>query len=242
MECRRFGLPTAPASPAPYTHLSKSGRARIPKGFRPKAQGCEERATLGNSAESRANTERVVTLFHPERREAEVATLSGLALRPRSAPRVARSSQPWAGGLNPFGIGMHIKCRGLLLFDAIRSHTHESAGKPAHSIRFARVRQMPRGAGAWPCQLAESVQSFRTDSRTSGGQRPPEVKLHLLLQSIERPAGGWSYGHRIGCIRNGCPRAQEIRSRHQCSTTRPRYSELAITPAAKAQGSGLLNG
>src|SRR5258708_36830538 len=29
----------------------------------------------------------------------------GVAAHARSLPRVARSSQPWAGGLNPFGIG-----------------------------------------------------------------------------------------------------------------------------------------
>ena len=34
---------------APYTHLQSGfGQWRIPKGFRLKAQGCEERATLGN--------------------------------------------------------------------------------------------------------------------------------------------------------------------------------------------------
>src|SRR6266853_6329062 len=86
-------------------------QARIPKGFRPKAQGCEERATLGNSPAPRANPERIVALLHPEHREAEAATLSGLDLRPRSTPRVARSSQPWAGGLNPFGIEMRVRCR-----------------------------------------------------------------------------------------------------------------------------------
>src|SRR6266446_5164734 len=74
---------------------------RIPKGFCNKAQGCEERATLGSRARS-------------------VTTLNGL--RPTAAgiqhghnpvgvvkhrppcPRVARPSQPWALLRNPVGI------------------------------------------------------------------------------------------------------------------------------------------
>src|SRR2546427_9876206 len=32
----------------------------------------------------------------------------GVVAIPRHAPRVARSSQPWAGGHNPFGIEKHV--------------------------------------------------------------------------------------------------------------------------------------
>src|SRR5258706_167795 len=85
---------TAPQCARPicslHASLETGQLVRIPKGFRPKAQGCEGRATLGNGPEARANPERVVAGFHPERGEA--ATLSGSELRPRS--RVARSSQP----------------------------------------------------------------------------------------------------------------------------------------------------
>src|SRR5437899_1532221 len=48
-----------------HASLEIGTQARIPKGFRPKAQGCEERATLGNSPEPRANPERVVALSIP---------------------------------------------------------------------------------------------------------------------------------------------------------------------------------
>src|SRR6266853_868893 len=78
-------------------------QARIPKGFRPKAQGCEERATLGNSSEPRANPERAVSFRAPKSEDRNPFRVGSTAV---FTPRVARSSQPWAGGLNPFGIGM----------------------------------------------------------------------------------------------------------------------------------------
>ena len=83
--------------------LDSKKRARIPKGFQPKAQGCEERATLGGGREPRSNPERVAASRRSEWNTA--TTLSGLPRASGPFPRVARSSQPWAGGLNPFGIG-----------------------------------------------------------------------------------------------------------------------------------------
>jgi len=94
--------------------------APIPKGLCPPAQGCarrvgakrrqEARATLGSSAEIIANPEGVVpTARHSHidvrsskpRRGTTPLGLNGMSVR---VPRVARSSQPWALGLNPFGI------------------------------------------------------------------------------------------------------------------------------------------
>jgi hypothetical protein len=103
----------------------KSDRS-IPKGLCNIAQGCEERATLGNGG--RSNT----TLKGLRRRACghwanrrndfdkgcdegsdkgarggkheEGTTLSGLRKNPVRLPRVARSSQPWALLRNPFGI------------------------------------------------------------------------------------------------------------------------------------------
>ena len=43
---------------------------RIPKGFRNKAQGCEERATLGSCARIDNNPERVAAHGHRERSQA----------------------------------------------------------------------------------------------------------------------------------------------------------------------------
>ena len=71
----------------------------IPTGLRPKAQGCEARATLGDVPEyfpqpqrgcgipARAHGHNLVEVEKPFRR----------------FPKVARASQPWAGGRSPFG-------------------------------------------------------------------------------------------------------------------------------------------
>src|SRR5947208_11456300 len=90
-----------------HASLETASRERIPKGFRPKAQGCEERATLGARLGHVFNPERVVASGFPPFNAiaAQAATLSGLNMFSRGlSPRVARSSQPWAGGHNPFGI------------------------------------------------------------------------------------------------------------------------------------------
>src|SRR6266436_3066123 len=85
-------------------------RARIPKGFRPKAQGCPamREATLGVQWRGGFNPERVVAPpFYVRRGKAAAATtLSGLIPSLRPFPRVASrmAGQPRAGGHNPFGI------------------------------------------------------------------------------------------------------------------------------------------
>src|SRR5258708_8165333 len=92
-------------------------KRRIPKGFRPKAQGCEERATLGR------NRGRDLTLKGLRHRvsacwsqPAPATTLSGLTHSRQPFPRVARSSQPWAGGRNPLGIDSRNLLAVLLLW------------------------------------------------------------------------------------------------------------------------------
>src|SRR6266478_4009779 len=76
-------------------------RHRIPKGFRNKAQGCEERATLGSRVRSMTTLKGL--------RPATTAVPRGhnpfRVVKHRSRlPRVARPSQPWALLRNPFGI------------------------------------------------------------------------------------------------------------------------------------------
>src|SRR5712664_1868161 len=74
---------------------------RIPKGFRNKAQGCEERATLGSGVQS------MTTLKGLRPTAAEVQrghNPVGVVKHQRPLPRVARPSQPWALLRNPFGI------------------------------------------------------------------------------------------------------------------------------------------
>ena len=87
-ECRR---------PLSALHVSS-----IPKGLCPPAQGCEPASYPGKTCLRRLNPNGVV------------ASLTTLGLNPvgvsssyRGGPRVARSSQPWAGGRNPFGINRH---------------------------------------------------------------------------------------------------------------------------------------
>src|SRR6266446_10866976 len=63
-----------------YASLAMVVRARIPKGFRPKAQGCEERATLGVQWWRGFNPERVVAPPFPlETEQGRATTLSGLS-------------------------------------------------------------------------------------------------------------------------------------------------------------------
>jgi hypothetical protein len=70
----------------------------IPTGLRPKAQGCEARATLGE-----------VPKHFPQphcgcgttARDGHNLVEVGTSLR--RFPKVARPSQPWAGGHSPFG-------------------------------------------------------------------------------------------------------------------------------------------
>src|SRR5713101_3468441 len=79
---------------------------RIPKGFRPKAQGCEERATLGPRLAHAFNPERVAPLAFPRSESMGAGGHNPFRVEyfRADSPRVARSSQPWAGGHNPFGI------------------------------------------------------------------------------------------------------------------------------------------
>src|ERR1043166_3136718 len=93
-----------------------SGRAvtPIPKGLRPSAQGCEERATLGKNEKEGINPEGlVVRLFCVSEPQRPCHNPFRVEPAPRSKPRVARSSQPCALGRNPFGI---LTCSAILLF------------------------------------------------------------------------------------------------------------------------------
>src|SRR5438105_705063 len=71
----------------------------IPKGLCPPAQGCEERATLGNGPQEGPTLKglrRCSGAF--KARNVLDATVSGLNPRCDCTPRLARSSQPWALG------------------------------------------------------------------------------------------------------------------------------------------------
>src|SRR5258707_12003852 len=88
--------------------------SRIPKGFCNKAQGCERRATLGNvrrrSLPTSKRLRRLIVCLIPDAGIVswlcwhELHNSFGVEARTQRLPRVARYSQPWAGGQNPFGI------------------------------------------------------------------------------------------------------------------------------------------
>ena len=108
-----------------HASLEIGTQARIPKGFRTKAQGCEERAALGNSPEPRANPERgperVVALFDPERREPRPQPFQGWVY--------ARVHTQGSSFLATLGW----RTQSLRDWNACKLQ-----GKPAHSTRFAR--------------------------------------------------------------------------------------------------------
>jgi hypothetical protein len=54
--------PTAPRANRCESRMAERGCARIPMGFRPKAQGCEERATLGHRPASVLNRNAVAAI------------------------------------------------------------------------------------------------------------------------------------------------------------------------------------
>src|SRR5437879_7785631 len=87
-------------------------RAVIPKGFCNKAQGCEQRATLGNLGQRAPQPRRgcadplvgVIPYAEIVAWPVKWHNSFGVERHTRPVPRVARSSQPWAGGHNPFGL------------------------------------------------------------------------------------------------------------------------------------------
>jgi hypothetical protein len=78
-----------------------SAHSSIPKGLRLEAQGCEERATLGEAPKH---------FSQPQRQRGCGMVWCGDGRNPvgvekcsQRFPKVARSSQPWAGGHSPVG-------------------------------------------------------------------------------------------------------------------------------------------
>jgi len=83
-------------------------RRSIPKGLRPPAQGCEERATLGHRSTNHqpqrgcGNSVFVWRSCDVGRNPVGVVVVFG------RFPRVARASQPWALRHSPVGAGRHV--------------------------------------------------------------------------------------------------------------------------------------
>ena len=78
-------------------------RSRIPTGFRPRAQGCEARATLGHRPRNIPNRNAVEAHPFPPAPDLSHDAV-GVDSISELAPKVRVARQPWAGGPNPFGI------------------------------------------------------------------------------------------------------------------------------------------
>ena len=114
---RRFGFRRSERAPnlkrrsrLGIAQISKREDPRIPKGFRPPAQGWREAPTLGRSSYTSLNPEGVVAWLRSTN-----STPLGLGFLLTDFPRVARAclrrvrrgrqaSQSWASLRNPFGI------------------------------------------------------------------------------------------------------------------------------------------
>ena len=92
---------------APHTLKRRERRAPIPTGLRPKAQGCEERATLGDVFDNSPQPQRGCVIPSRAHRHNPVGVddFSG------RFPRVARASQPWADGRSPVGANQTVRSR-----------------------------------------------------------------------------------------------------------------------------------
>ena len=84
-----------------FTQSNCANGERTPTAFHPSAQGCARRATLGSAAKNATNPERVSASSGSRTVD---STPTGLALILDPEPRVARPSQPWAGGWNAVGV------------------------------------------------------------------------------------------------------------------------------------------
>src|SRR5216117_3526224 len=87
-------------------------RSRIPTRFRPRAQGCEARATLGHRPRNIPNRNAVEA--HPFPPAPDLShNAVGVDSISQGAPKVGVARQPWAGGPNPFGIVRSVGLRRL---------------------------------------------------------------------------------------------------------------------------------
>jgi hypothetical protein len=86
------------------TGFAARGRVRIPTGFRLKAQGCAPGATLGPLPANIINRNAVAAMPFSSVTRDVCHNPVGVGSDLFSFPQVARFSQPWAGGHNPFGI------------------------------------------------------------------------------------------------------------------------------------------
>ena len=157
----------------------------ILKGLRPPAQGCETRATLGKGEDF---------LFNPN----GVAFMDRAGvLQPRwgwkhsvGIPRVARSSQPWAGGCNPFGID-RITASPCVLMKRPRqpwaSRRNPVGILQKNSRNWVRQRILPRFQRAarqkLRCVVSRSFPRLRRRLKVASHRRLPDNAMHTDTHS-----------------------------------------------------------
>ena len=133
------------------------GCVRIPTGFCLKAQGCAPGATLGHLPANIINRNAVAAMPFSSVARDVCHNPVGVVLICFRFPRVARSSQPWAGGHNPFGIAriarIHHSTFNLHHFprhDPPRNPQKNPADRDSHEPRCdrnARGRVISAGGG-----------------------------------------------------------------------------------------------
>jgi len=167
------------AGPGGYRRCSLQASS-IPKGLRPPAQWCEERATLGkhrsgipnpNGVGSSSQTWRLASM----RRNPVGVDNSALRL-----PRVARGSQPWALMRNPFGIEFrHANRIGVLQTTFFAMCLHVSVFRPQIFNPKGIVPSSPGLRGtSYPGKA-----SFKNPQPQRGCVRFPGVAIGTVIQT-----------------------------------------------------------
>ena len=83
---------------------SDTQKKAIPKGFRRPAQGCHFWANPGLQYRKKSNLKRGCVTSVKAAQAKPAQPFQGCEMMPRLSPGLAEKRQPWAGGLNPFGI------------------------------------------------------------------------------------------------------------------------------------------
>ncbi|MGA2853284.1 MAG: hypothetical protein ABSE90_04015 [Verrucomicrobiota bacterium] len=96
----RLGVPLGEATRRATDFVAKfilwADILKIPRGFQPSAQGCEERATLGSCEKQITTLKELRPCGSPAHRKNEDTTHVGVVRILKCEPKVAPVAQPWA--------------------------------------------------------------------------------------------------------------------------------------------------
>ena len=114
---------------------SDSNSLPIPKGLRPEAQGCEERATLGQRIRKTKNPNGVSALVSVAPRASQ-PRWGCFFYAPLTYPRVARSLRPWVLLRNPVGFKEKVLFQNLITKPDLRTRSVSPIIAHCRSSRF----------------------------------------------------------------------------------------------------------